>query len=264
MINREYAASFDKVASLYDLGRIGYPEEIYETIDLYTNLNEDSTILEVGCGSGIATQEIYNKWKANIIAIDPGKSLLEIANAKSASNKRIQHVNTDFEHYDSAGPVDAIFSATAFHWTDPEIRYRKSSVLLKNNGFLVLYWNNCGLADGNVFYDIQKMYDQYHPDGNPEKDVRLIQRETIQARKDEIEESGYFALKVHHEYIYSIILNSAEYINLLKSFSNNASKPQQELSRFYDEIYSYIQSMNDRISLKINVNLEIAGKGKSI
>lgn len=76
MINKIHATSFDNVATTYNKGRIGYPEEIYKTIELHTKLNADSTILEVGCGNGIATHEIFHYFRSNNIAIDPGKTLL--------------------------------------------------------------------------------------------------------------------------------------------------------------------------------------------
>lgn len=259
MINQKHATSFDKVASTYDKGRIGYPEKLYKTIDLYTHLNSNSTILEVGCGNGIATQEIFNIWNSNIIAIDPGKSLLEIAGSKLANNK-IQYVNIEYENFNSVESVDAIFSATAFHWIDQKIKYKKSYEILRNDGFLVLYWNNYVIENKKTFSDIQKIYNQYHPDGKPDKDVRQIQSDKIEYRKKEIDNSKFFNLMVHHEYIHSIIMRSEEYINLLKSFSNNSSLLQEELSRFYNEIYNYIHSANDRISVQINVNLEIAKK----
>ena len=259
MINQNQAASFEKVATAYEKGRVGYPDNIYKIIELYTKLNSDSSILEVGCGNGVATEEIFNYFGSTITAIDPGLSLLEIAKSK-VKNEKIIFMNTDFEDLDIDEPVDAIFSATAFHWIDKRNKYTKSYHDLKNDGSLVLYWNNYGIDDEKAFHEIQNIYSQYHPNGTPETDVRQLQREKIEDRKKEIINIEFFSLLVHHESVHKITMNSEEYVNLLKSFSNNSVLPHRQISQFYTEITKYIQSKEDKISVKITVNLEIAKK----
>lgn len=255
----EHAKTFNEIATLYDKARIGYPFQIYEIIDIYSDITESSKILEIGCGTGIATEEIYDKWKSNIIAIDPGLQLLEIAREKRFQESKIEFIHCPYEELQIREKFDAIISATAFHWVDKRIKYKKSSDLLNENGNLILFWNNYVIEDNNVMADIQNIYTRYHPDGAV-KDSRLHYKNKIKTRKNEINNSKYFDLIVHHESTYTISMTDSQYLNLLKSFSNNAYLENDKLTRFYGEVENYIKSTGNEIRITIVVNLEISKK----
>jgi trans-aconitate methyltransferase len=255
----EFAKTFNEIAQLYDNARMGYPSQIYEVINIYTGINQSSRILEIGCGSGIATQEIYGKWNSNITAIDPGLQLLEIAQKKSPMNSSIEYVNCRFEDFKSPEKFDAVFSANAFHWLDKRTKYKKSNELLNKEGKLILFWNNYLIEDEDVHNDIQNIYAKFHPDGSM-KNARLHYKNKIRNRKNEINNSLFFDLLVHHEYSSSINMNSIQYINLLKSFSNNSYLEDDKLKRFYNEVESYIISIGHHLKISVVVNLEISKK----
>jgi trans-aconitate methyltransferase len=256
-MKREFAKTFNGIAALYDNARIGYPPQIYQIIDVYSKINQSSRILEIGCGTGIATEQIYNKWNSNIIAIDPGLELIEIAQKKGLDNSKIEYINCKYEDFNSHEKFDAIFSATAFHWLDKKTKYKKSKELLNENGKLILFWNNYLIENEDVHRDIQNIYRQYHPDGSI-KDARLHYKNKIRNRKNEINNSQIFDLIVHHECTDSMNMNSIQYINLLKSFSNNAYLEIDKMKRFYDEVENYVNSIGNELKISIVVNLEIS------
>ncbi|MFF0791644.1 hypothetical protein [Streptomyces spiralis] len=47
---------FDEVPELYDRVRPGYPDELFADLAGVTGLDETSSVLEVGCGTGHATR----------------------------------------------------------------------------------------------------------------------------------------------------------------------------------------------------------------
>jgi SAM-dependent methyltransferase len=154
----EKALHFDSHSQIYDSVRPGYPQEIYEIISNYKKLGTNSNILEIGAGNGIASQEIYKKWKSKMILIEPGKNLCELLYDRFKNNKDITVKNKTFEKYQTGYKFDAIFSATAFHWLDLSIKYKKSFDLLNDDGLLILFWNNYGIENIEMENEIQKIY----------------------------------------------------------------------------------------------------------
>lgn len=68
---------FDKAAEYYDEFRPGYPKEIIQTMVEKTNLSNFSKTLEIGAGSGKAT-EYFKDYGFSIRCIEPGKILLRM------------------------------------------------------------------------------------------------------------------------------------------------------------------------------------------
>lgn len=72
---------FDKAADYYDKFRPGYPKEIIEIMVDKTKLNDYSNTLEIGAGSGKAT-EYLKDYGFTIRCIEPGENLVKIGQIK--------------------------------------------------------------------------------------------------------------------------------------------------------------------------------------
>jgi SAM-dependent methyltransferase len=252
----ESALHFDKNSQIYNNARHGYPKEIYEIISNYKIFGANSAILEIGAGNGIASQEIYNKWAPKLTLIEPGYSLCELSRQKFNENKNIIIKNTTFEEYQSGLLFDAIFSATAFHWIDAAIKYKKSYEILKDDGLLVLYWNNYGVENSDLEREIQEIYVKYGKGTGDGKSVYEKQMEKIDGRKKEIEKSRHFKI-IEHKIMKNVTRCAGEnYMTLLKTFSDH-SRMEKE---FFEEIREIIMKDGSEIDVRIITNLEIAGK----
>jgi len=136
-------SSFDSIANIYDKVRPGYPQQLYLDISQAKVFNKNMTILEIGSGTGKATIEILNYFNAKVIALEPSRECYEIIKNKTINYSDLKIENTTFEKYDNKNILfDGVFSATSFHWTDAYVKYINAYNLLKNDGLLVLYWNN--------------------------------------------------------------------------------------------------------------------------
>jgi hypothetical protein len=252
----ETSFHFNNNSQVYNEIRPGYPNEIYEIISEYRAFDKNSNILEIGAGNGIASQEIYNKWQSKLTLIEPGNNLCKILYGKFNDNKNIEIVNTLFEKYQNKILYDGIISATAFHWLELETKYKKSHELLKDDGLLILYWNNYSIESNEMNNDIQKIYTKNGSQMAGGKSIYEKQMEKIDNRKKEIEESKYFEI-VEHKIIQWIKgYNSEGYIKLLNTFPDH-SKYEKE---FFDNIGEIIIKNGNKINIKIIVNLEIAKK----
>lgn len=72
---------FDLAAEYYDNFRPGYPKEIIETLVMNTRLNNTSRTLEIGAGSGKAT-DFFKNYGFSIKCIEPGENLVKNGNIK--------------------------------------------------------------------------------------------------------------------------------------------------------------------------------------
>ncbi len=74
----QLAETFDQVADLYDATRPGYPTALFETLVRAGGLEPGDPVLEVGCGTGQATEGLRRQGLA-LTALDPGPDLIRHA-----------------------------------------------------------------------------------------------------------------------------------------------------------------------------------------
>jgi SAM-dependent methyltransferase len=116
----EAGRSFDSVAALYDAQRSGYPQKLFEDLSAIAILRRGDRVLEVGCGSGQATTGLVAQG-FDIIAIDPGPSLVDLARKKFANLPRIQFTVASFEEW-ILGDQKFRLVAAAQSWTGSVLR----------------------------------------------------------------------------------------------------------------------------------------------
>lgn len=131
---------FNQAAEYYDKYRPGYPQEIIDSLISVTEITEGSDLLEIGCGSGKATEQLTgNGFK--ILGIDPGEDLVRIGNERF-KNENINFIKGRFEEHDfGQKKFDVVYAAQSFHWVPQPIGYKKCADVLKDNGYLALFWN---------------------------------------------------------------------------------------------------------------------------
>jgi SAM-dependent methyltransferase len=95
-------------------------------------------VLEVGCGSGQLTRGLLARG-LHVTALEPGTNLIALARQNLEGAGRVEFVNARFE--DAVlprGQFQAVFSASAFHWIDPEVSWQKAADVLVPGGTLAL------------------------------------------------------------------------------------------------------------------------------
>jgi ubiquinone/menaquinone biosynthesis C-methylase UbiE len=128
---------FDRIAEAYDRARPSYPDELVDRACERAGLGEGSPVVEVGCGTGKLTVALAARG-LRVEAVDPGANLVEVARRLVGEAPVRFHV-ARFEDVDlPAGAFEAIFSATAFHWVDPDVAWSKAAQLLRPGGALAL------------------------------------------------------------------------------------------------------------------------------
>ena len=136
--DRRYGKVFDEIAAEYDRHRPAYPDELVDQACQVAGIGRGDQVLEVGCGSGQLTRALLARG-LHVTALEPGKSLIALAKRNLEGAGAVEFVNAQFE--DALLPREqfqAVFSASAFHWVDPKVSWRKTADVLVPGGTLAL------------------------------------------------------------------------------------------------------------------------------
>lgn len=135
---RRYGKVFDEIAAEYDRRRPAYPDELVDRACQVAGIGGGDRVLEVGCGSGQLTRSLAARG-LHVTALEPGKNLLALARQNLAGAGDVEFVDAQFENaLFSREQFRAVFSASAFHWIDPEVSWQKAADVLVPGGTLAL------------------------------------------------------------------------------------------------------------------------------
>jgi len=135
---RRYGRVFDEIAAEYDRRRPAYPDELVDRACQVAGIGGGDQVLEVGCGTGQLTRGLVARG-LHVTALEPGTSLIALARQNLEGAGAVEFVNARFE--DASLPLEqfgAVFSASAFHWVDPEVSWQKAADVLVPGGTLAL------------------------------------------------------------------------------------------------------------------------------
>jgi ubiquinone/menaquinone biosynthesis C-methylase UbiE len=135
---RRFGQVFDQVAEDYDRARPGYPESLVDAALQRGGLGAGSRVVEVGSGTGKLTELLVARGLV-VDAVEPGENMIEAARRRIGDMEAVRFHVGRFEDVDlPLESYDALFSATAFHWVDPQVGWAKAASLLKAGGLLAL------------------------------------------------------------------------------------------------------------------------------
>jgi SAM-dependent methyltransferase len=136
--DRRYGVVFDQVADEYDRHRPAYPDELIDRACHLAGLRGGDSVLELGCGSGQLTRSLVDRG-LRVTAVEPGGQLLALARQNLDGTGEVEFIHDRFEDAPlPPGRFGAVFCASAFHWIDPAVSWRKAADRLSPGGTLAL------------------------------------------------------------------------------------------------------------------------------
>jgi SAM-dependent methyltransferase len=238
-------ATFAEVAELYDRARPLYPGSVFDDLVEFGRLGERARVLEIGCGTGQATLPLAQRG-FDLTSIELGKQLADVARRKLAGYANVEIVVADFETWQpKAERFDAVVAFTAFHWIDPDVRYEKSaSVLRKGSALAVVSTQHVWPEESDPFWaEVQEDYDAVAPDPANSAPPRS---DAVADLTDEIDASERFENVVVRRYLWEVSYTSAEYINVLDTYSGHRALANATRNALYDRIRRRIESRPDK------------------
>ncbi|MFC5971510.1 methyltransferase domain-containing protein [Halomarina salina] len=152
-----------------------------EALDLF-GVEEGDTVLDVGCGTGFATEGLLERTE-NVHALDQSRHQLEKAYAKFGRNEQVTFYRGDAERLPFADDTfDALWSSGSIeYWPDPVATLREFRRVVKPGGAVLVVGPNYPhstvfqkLADAiMLFYDEEEADRMFAEAGYDEFDHHL-------------------------------------------------------------------------------------------
>jgi SAM-dependent methyltransferase len=227
--------TFDSAADLYEAARPSYPNELFDDLVALTRLEPGARLVEIGCGTGKATRAMLERGFA-VVCVEIGPQLADRARRDLAGWPVEVHVAPFEDWRCEPEAFDLVYAATAWHWLDPLVRYRKARLLLRPGGHLA-FWSALHafpVGFDPFFADIQEVYDaigESHPGEWPPP-----RPEEISDSSAEIEASGLFEDVRVRRYVWDCSYTADEYVALLSTFSGHIAMEDAKRERLYREI----------------------------
>lgn len=254
----EKRLTFNEDEINYDKYRPTYPDALYEKIFSYCNLNSDSKLLEIGIGTGQAT-EPFLKFGCNVTAVELGDRLSAFVADKYSDYKNFSVINADFSNYPvNSDAYDLIYSATAFHWLPADKKYNKVMNCLKSGGVLALFWNHPFPNRDNDETNIasKAVYDKYRPSN--EKQIEFSEKDCIKYA-DELKAYGFADVEY---YLFHRVrtLTTDEYLHLMNTYSDHRTLEPSVKACFENEMRRAIDSVGGKLNIYDTIDLYLAKK----
>jgi SAM-dependent methyltransferase len=135
---RSYGKVFNEIAVEYDRNRPAYPDALVDQACEVAGIGGGDRVLEIGCGTGQLTRSLLAR-QLRVTALEPGDQLIGIAEQKLEDAGDVEFVHARLE--DMRLPresYEAVFSASAIHWVDPDLGWRIVADVLAPGGTLAL------------------------------------------------------------------------------------------------------------------------------
>ncbi|MBQ2709228.1 MAG: class I SAM-dependent methyltransferase [Clostridia bacterium] len=254
----DLSTTFDTVTAEYDRWRPTYPKALYDDIFAACPVGAGSRALEIGIGTGQATLPVLAAG-CTVIAVEPGENMAAFVREKFRGYPGFSVVGGRFEEF--AAPeasFDLIYSATAFHWVDEEIGYKKALALLKPGGVFARFANRPGpdTAHPGLHEAIQAVYAEFMPRSGG----KVWFHEEKAAELAAIPQKYGFTGCTYRLYRRTRDFTAAEYVRLLGTYSDHIALGEEKLRRFNAGIEAAINRHGGVITISDIVDLELAVK----
>lgn len=252
----DFRTVFDRIPEQFDRWRPRYCAELFDDLIEYANLGSGSSALEIGPGTGQATEPIL-KTGCLYMAIELGENFVAFMRNKFDHDPNFQIVNADFETFDfGSNRFDLVYSAAAFQWIPEKIGYPKAFDILKSGGTFAMFMMRPdprpggGYTDEPLYSKIQEVYAQHF---RPETEY------TCNLDYDARERYGFTDLECRH-YCKTREYSADDYVSLIGTHSDHLTLQEPSKSRFYDGIRNAIIECGNRIVLYDKITLYLARK----
>ena len=238
--------TFDSAAQLYQQARPEYPGELYDELVRLADLRSGDRLLEIGAATGKATVPLARRG-FRITCVEIGPELAAEGQRNLAGYHEVEVIQAAFESWrpPDGATFDLVFAATAWHWLDPAVKYRRAWEVLRPAGHLA-FWaaSHVFPPEGDRFFrELQDVYDEIG-EGQP-PGTAWPQPGQLPDDMAEIEGSGLFERVAVRHFDWETSYHAEEYIRLLDTFSGHIAMEAWKRGRLYDEIRRRLAERRD-------------------
>jgi SAM-dependent methyltransferase len=254
--------AFGGVAPQYDRFRPSYPGELVDDVLAFSGAVPGSSVLEVGAGTGKATS-LFLERGAVVRAIEPSAEMAAFLRDRWPDSI-VAVEQTDFETWDpGAATFPLVYSAQAWHWLAPEVRFVKARAVLSDGGALAIFWTRPRWSESALRDQLDDAYRStvpafgerpgpMHPatsDEEPERWWEWI-RDSASA--------GGFATPERRTYAWSCEYTRDEYVSLIQTHSDHILLPDAQRCALLDAVGAVIEAAGGWITVPYSTSLWLA------
>ena len=177
------ARSFELVADLYERARPEYPKEAVAWVADRLGLGTESTILDLGAGTGKLTRALVETG-ARVIAVEPGDAMRAELERALPDVEALRGAAEEIPLPDRS--VDCVAVGQAFHWFRQEEAMPELHRVLRQEGGLALLWNSRD-QEAPLQREISDLIASFVPPGRPGPDhwARVLEESTLFTQLEE-------------------------------------------------------------------------------
>jgi SAM-dependent methyltransferase len=263
-MRQERRLAFGSVAALYNRVRPSYPAQLVDEVIAYADIDRSARALEVGSGTGKATALFAQRGVA-VHGVEPSASMAAIARRACQAYDRVEIEQSDFEDFSPDGRrFQLLFSAQAWHWVSPEVRYVKAREVLSPGGAIAVFWTR---PRWERTPHRQAMLDAYR-EADPDFDA-VGRPGPMNPANDgpsklwgdwpaELRSAPGFEDPEVRSYDWSIRYSATGYVELLHTHSDHMLLAHEERRRLFDAIEATIGSLGGELELAYVTDLHLA------
>ncbi|HEX8289913.1 MAG TPA: class I SAM-dependent methyltransferase [Pyrinomonadaceae bacterium] len=153
--------------------RPNYPPEVLDLFREDMNLNKSSVVADIGSGTGISSK-VFLENGNTVYGVEPNAAMRAAAEDFLQSFPLYKSVDGTAENTNLPDDsVDFIVAAQAFHWFDKEKTRDEFKRILRENGYVVLIWNERQLDTTDFLREYEKLLKNFG------KDYEAVRHENI-------------------------------------------------------------------------------------
>ncbi len=145
-----------------------YPVEILDLLAARCGLTPESVIADIGSGTGILTRLFLENGNP-VIGVEPNREMREAGEGYLSEYGRFTSMDGTSEATKLPGhAIDFVVAGQAFHWFDREKTRAEFQRILKDEGWVVLVWNDRRIDTTPFLRDYEALLQEF---GNDYQDI---------------------------------------------------------------------------------------------
>jgi SAM-dependent methyltransferase len=245
---RQQRLVFGEVAELYDTARASYPDALMDDVIAFAG-GPAVRALEVGAGTGKATVGFAARG-LEILALEPSEDMAAVARRNCQPFPRVRIEPTSFEDWPAEpGGFGLVYSAQAWHWVQPEVRYRKAAEILIPRGTLALFWHRTEWRDEPVRDELERLYQRLVPGLHARRPgfPGLGAQGEDSTAGQEARESGLFTGVTARTYPWRATFTADSFTDLLLTQSDHRLMPEDTRAELFAGVREIIASHGGQV-----------------
>ena len=238
---------FEYCADEYAAFRPSYPSELYDFLAARCALDGDSTIIDIGAGTGKGSVRLLERG-FRVVAFDLSEKMLGAGRNKG--NERRDMVCSSAEQILLGDSIaDLILCAQSFHWFASSRTLAEFARLVKPNGSLALFWNTRATEPIHQ-REYERLIRKFNPDhvcGYRDRDWTRI-----------LEGDGLFRTVEQRKFEHSESMTIERWKGLARSTSYIRSIGEERLEAFEGELEETLERCETSIDIQYWTELWLA------